>query len=39
MDIRVITGTVDGKTVEIRHTKDCVDYETWVERPGEEPTT
>lgn len=38
MDIRVIVGTTDGTVTQIRHTKECVDYETWT-RSGEEPTT
>lgn len=38
-DVRVITNSPGRGVVEISHTKDCVDYETWTERPGEEPTT
>lgn len=38
-DIRIIAATRDGRAVSIRHTKDCVDYPTEPERPGEEPTT
>jgi len=36
MDVRVIVGRSDGTVVEIKHTKDCVDYPP--ERPDEEPT-
>lgn len=39
MDVRVIIGSADGTVTQIRHTEDCVDYETWTDRPGEEPTT
>ncbi|MCX4703881.1 hypothetical protein [Streptomyces sp. NBC_01373] len=39
MDVRVITGSADGATVEILHTEDCVDYDSWTDGPDEEPTT
>lgn len=34
MDVRIIVVRADDTTVEIRHTKDCVDYEPV--RPDEE---
>lgn len=35
VDVRILVGRADGTTVEILHTKDCVDYP---EPPNEEPT-
>ena len=39
MDIRVIVGRPDGGVAEIKHTKDCVDYDQWQPGYGEEPST